>query len=435
MGPLKHFAARHRRLLAVLLAAVLAALLTHCLHNSSTWYTGNWDETSQELVFGRLLQMQLRQHAPGGFLGTYAEGGDTAENRYLFRDGAAAVAGDYKSYAHQTGLQGTLLGAVNRALLPFIAGGEAREVWLYALNSWLFYMVTLALCAAVWRAWGALPALAWLAAAVLAPWVQTGMKNLYWCLWLWWLPALAGVLLCIMTNKKGRTPGWCHALLFAAVLLRCLCGFEFISVYLILSEIPLVYCWAKALARGDGAGAKRWFCRMVPAGVAGVGGVAAALGVWLVQGRFYFGSWAASLANITEAAGSRMSVSDAAVQATTVPAVLHKYIISDATPLLQLGGVGVPLPALAGACLAALAVTAAVLAVRDRAALRRLLPAVCVWVLSFAAPVSWLVLSKAHADIHTHLIPILWHFGFVPVSCALLAWLLCTVLRALRREG
>lgn len=436
MGALKRFAGRHRRLcaaLAAVAAALLAALLTACLHNSSTWYTGNWDEPSQELVFGRMLQMQRGQHAPGGFMGTYAENEDTAVNRYLFRDDAAVAAGDYQSYAHQTGLQGWAAGAVNRALQPFVAGGEAREVWLYALNSWLFYMVTLGLCAAVGAAWGPLPALAWLAAAVFAPWLQTGMKNLYWCLWLWWLPALAGALLCVMTQKKGRTPGWCYAALFAAVLARCLCGFEFISVYLILSEIPLVYCWARCLVNGKGAG--RWVARMTGAGAAGLSGVAAALGVWLVQGRLYFGSWGQSLANIAQAAGSRMSVSDAAVRATTVPAVLYKYIVADQTPLLQFGGIGVTLQMLAGVCAAALVLTALGLARHHRAALRALFPAVCVWVLSFAAPVSWLVLSKAHADIHGHLIPILWHFGFVPASGALLALLACTVFRALRGKA
>ena len=38
-------------------------------------------------------------------------------------------------------------------------------------------------------------------------------------------------------------------------------------------------------------------------------------------------------------------------------------------------------------------------------------------VLSLAGPVSWMVLSKAHAAIHSHLVPMLWHFALVPVSC------------------
>ena len=47
----------------------------------------------------------------------------------------------------------------------------------------------------------------------------------------------------------------------------------------------------------------------------------------------------------------------------------------------------------------------------------KLAPLAMAWVLSLAAPVSWMVLSKAHAAIHTHLVPMLWHFALVPVSC------------------
>jgi len=55
-----------------------------------------------------------------------------------------------------------------------------------------------------------------------------------------------------------------------------------------------------------------------------------------------------------------------------------------------------------------------------------------VWVLSLAAPVSWMVLSKAHAYVHVHLVPMLWHFALVPVSCALLVWLVKTAITAVK---
>lgn len=57
-----------------------------------------------------------------------------------------------------------------------------------------------------------------------------------------------------------------------------------------------------------------------------------------------------------------------------------------------------------------------------------------VWVLSLAAPVSWMVLSKAHAYVHVHLVPMLWHFALVPVSCALLVWLVKTAITAVKNN-
>ena len=55
------------------------------------------------------------------------------------------------------------------------------------------------------------------------------MKDLYWCLWTWLLPALAGLLLCAVTQRRGKTPWWCYLLVLAACMVRCMCGFEFIS--------------------------------------------------------------------------------------------------------------------------------------------------------------------------------------------------------------
>ena len=103
------------------------------------------------------------------------------------------------------------------------------------------------------------------------------MKDLYWCLWTWLLPALAGLLLCAVTRRRGKTPWWCYLLVFAACMVRCMCGFEFISTFLILCEAPLVYCWA-------GGDRRAWLRRMICTGFAAVGGVAAALGAWFIQG-------------------------------------------------------------------------------------------------------------------------------------------------------
>ena len=141
---------------------------------------------------------------------------------------------------------------------------------------------------------------------------------------------------------------------------------------------------------------------MVRAGLSALGGVAAALLVWLCQGYAYYGSWGESLANILGAAGSRISISDGAVrQGVTIPGVLAQYFVADATPALRLGGWQIPLGPLLAAVLAlALATAALLLALRRRDLLRGLAPAACLWVLAVLAPASWLVLSKAHSDVH-----------------------------------
>ena len=433
--PRPRWAQRHGRLWAVCTALGLFActvVLALALQNGSTYATGSWDDYSQQLVFGRMLQMQQDQSAPGGFMGVYTQDWGDGQNRYWYRDNTPVDAADFQSYTHQSGLQGTVLGVLNKVYSVWQDDGAARETMLYTTNAVLFYFLTLALCLALRRAAGWLPALGWLAAALLAPGIQSGMKDLYWCLWIWLLPVLAGTALCAVTLRRGRTPAWAYLLVGTACLVRCMCGFEFVSTFLILAETPLAFCWAASLAGGQPG--RPWFFRMVRAGLSALGGVAAALLVWLCQGYAYYGSWGESLANILGAAGSRISISDGAVrQGVTIPGVLAKYLVVDATPALSLGGWQIPLGPLLAAVLAlALATAALLLALRRRDLLRGLAPAACLWVLAVLAPASWLVLSKAHSDVHSHLIPVLFQYSAVPASLALAGALAAAVLRAAR---
>lgn len=398
---------------------VLAVVLTVWRHNGSTYLTGFWDNGSQTLVFGRMLQMQQNQTSPGGFMGVYTQDWSDEQNRYWYRDNIPVSPQDFQAYTHQTGLQGWAFGVLNKVLSVFEDRGEAREIILYNINSMLFYAATLLVCLAVWRAWGPLSALAWLCAVVFAPWPQRGMKDLYWCLWTWLLPALAGLLLCAVTRRRGKTPWWCYLLVFAACMVRCMCGFEFITTFLILCEIPLCYAAAKAyFVRRDPHGALVWLGRTVGAGVSALGGVTAALALWFAQEWLCFGSAADAWQNMTRAVTDRVSLTDGAVRDVNMPQVLAQYFRESTEPLLQLGPVSVTAWQL---LLFALLVGAvSVVACLRRGTAAQLVPPCIVLGLGLAAPASWMVLSKAHAAIHTHLVPMLWHFAFVPISCMLL---------------
>lgn len=402
---------------ATLLAVLaLAALLTTVRHNASAYLTGVWDTGSQTLVYGRIHQMEQGQHAPGGFLGVYTDDWSDDTNRALFRDDTPTDAAAFHPYTHQSGLQGWLFGGVNRLLRHWLPDGLARETALYWLNSTLFYAAELLVALAVWEEFGPLAAAFGFASVLLAPWLQRGMKDLYWCLWTWLLPVLASLLLCRVAVRKGRTSGWCFGLVALAVLIRCMCGFEFVSTFLILCEIPLCCALMQSLCVDRNLpAARRWLGRTVGTGAAALGGMAAALGLWFWQEVQYFGTAAEAFASMTQAVTSRVSVSDNAVRAVTIPEVLYLYFVENKEPLLQFGPVTITLLPLLAAVLAEGTLCAVLLARRGQPA--KLAPLATAWVLSLAAPVSWMVLSKAHAAIHTHLVPMLWHFALVPVSC------------------
>ena len=410
---------------ATLLAVLaLAALLTTVRHNASAYLTGVWDTGSQTLVYGRIHQMEQGQHAPGGFLGVYTDDWSDDTNRALFRDDTPTDAAAFHPYTHQSGLQGWLFGGVNRLLRHWLPDGLARETALYWLNSTLFYAAELLVALAVWEEFGPLAAAFGFASVLLAPWLQRGMKDLYWCLWTWLLPLLAALWLCHCTRVRGKTPRGCWPLVAAACMVRCMCGFEFISTFLILCEAPLVYCWA-------GGDRRAWLRRMICTGFAAVGGVAAALGAWFIQGVIYFGSAAGSWQNLTGAVTSRVSLTDDMVSDVSVAQVLTRYFVEVDEPLLQFGPLTITLKPLIAVTLLGFALCLAVLALRKKPLAVLVGPAL-VWVLSLAAPVSWMVLSKAHAYVHVHLVPMLWHFALVPVSCALLVWLVKAAITAVK---
>ena len=412
-----------RALLAAALVLVLSLALTFAMHNQDTYQTGSWDETSQSLVFGRVLQIQNNQSAPGGFLGNYAvEGYDPQQDRYLFRDNAPVTPDEYVPYTHQSGLQGVVFGWLNKVFSFIDQGGEARERMLYTANSVLFYAASLVLAWAAARTFGPTAGLGWLAAVLTAPWVQRGMKNLYWCLWTWWLPALAGLLLWRLARRRGRVPRWGYALLFAAVFVRCLCGFEFVSDFLILGEAALFAAWVTALARREPA--QPWFFRMVWAGFASVGGFAAALVVWFVQNVLYFGDAGKALASILEAATRHSLGGDEGI-----PAIIAQYLTS-ADPVVQIGPLALPPLALIVVGAAALAL----MALAQRFGLRPAgsLPGLAaLWGLGLLAPLSWMVLAKMHCQIHTHLVPMLWNFALAPLTLTVVGALVWQVAHGL----
>ena len=120
-------------------------------------------------------------------------------------------------------------------------------------------------------------------------------------------------------------------------------------------------------------------------------------------------------------------------EGVTIPGVLYKYFVADATPALRLGSLSLSLGMLLALTLAAAVVVAAVLALlRRRQTLAGLAPMVLLWVLCVVAPASWLVLSKVHSDIHSHLIPVLFQYSAVPASLALLGVLVAALFRAVR---
>lgn len=122
-----------RYVAVVVLCAVVFTLVTNCWNNDQA---RKWQVDSEDLIWGRIIQMQLGEKDTG-FLGRY---GAAQKNGYLrdcFREGEIPQ-GEWNSYTHQSGLQGTLFGFVNLIFESFSLGGKIRWAALRFGNSVLY---------------------------------------------------------------------------------------------------------------------------------------------------------------------------------------------------------------------------------------------------------------------------------------------------------
>ncbi len=71
---------------------------------------------------------------------------------------------------------------------------------------------------------------------LLSPWVVAFARNLYWLEFLWFLPILLGLILSIKQDKKDIL----FPSMFAAVYIKCLCGYEYVTT-IIIAAISFIF--------------------------------------------------------------------------------------------------------------------------------------------------------------------------------------------------
>ncbi len=179
-----------------------------------------------------MLQMENHQSAPGGFMGVYTQDWSDGQNRTWFRENTPVNAEDFPGLHPPIRPAGLGIGLLNRAFRLVQPSGETRETWLYTVNCILFLRSRAAAgagCLAAGRPGGCVGLGV---AVVFAPWPQRGMKDLYWCLWdLAAAGAGVAAAFAALPCAKAARPAGAFGLVALEVLIRCMCGFEFVSTF------------------------------------------------------------------------------------------------------------------------------------------------------------------------------------------------------------
>lgn len=130
----------------------------------------------------------------------------------------------YEEYVSQYGLQGHIFSFLNLKLhIPISL--------LNLLCCILLSIVLILMCYIICKKYNLVLGIVFYLTFLLSPWVIAFARNLYWVEFTWFLPALFGLILSTnYSRKKVFVP-----LIFLAILIKCLCGYEYISSIMLMT--------------------------------------------------------------------------------------------------------------------------------------------------------------------------------------------------------
>ncbi len=239
--------------------------------------------------------------------------------------------------------------------------------------------------------------------STISPWTSAIARNLYWVPFTWVLPSVIALL--IYKVKHTFVAILLLVVLSTSVLIKSLCGYEFLSFVILLSITPLVY-----IIFTQAEGRKRVIRLVAFIVLFELIGFVIAL---CIHAECRSGSILEGLKAIWELDVKRRTFGEAELFNTVYSDSLNSSVFQVVWKYI---GFGPYLFLIALSCLAMF------LAYKKTHGLllRNIFILTALYLLP---PLSWYVLAKAHSYIHTHINFVLMDFGFVP--CLLFCICIC----------
>jgi hypothetical protein len=331
--------------------------------------------------------------------------------------------GTYSLYKSVSGFQAMLFGIMD-GVSPFSPAENLRNY--RALEALLFAITVSAFV--LWVLWelGLFPALFVVAAILLSQWMTLYGHNLFYFIWASFLPLPAmSLYLHREASLPSHTANWgLGVLTFTTILFKCMMnGYDFIVPALAMPIAPVVYY---GLARN-------WprrvlVRRLLYSGLAIAAAVALSLIILAVQLRISEGTFVGGLSSIFSTLGRRTYGNPQLYPgyADSLEAdpwsVLWTYIADDwAVERLGLSFLQV---ILIFAAVTALYLVLRRSALRDQADDPRAPGLIATAWLTILSPLSWFVIFKGQAYVHTHTNYLAWYMPFMLFGYAMAAYLI-----------
>ena len=339
---------------------------------------------------------------------TEANNGKIENLKFIDQTGTPLVSSRLYDYNAQFGLQGIVFLKSAPSNLSFEKYVSKSHKVCMAILAVILAMI----CYLLYAKYNLLLAACFYVTFLTSPWIINFSPNLYWVEFTWFIPMLIG-LWATTTDISWKYRFAVYATGLLAITIKCLCGYEYIST-IILGMVLFPLIEAYALWKKQEKETSYKFIRLT-IGLCFIGVVGFAIAMAMhgyVRGD---GDIAAGIQSIYQhdvlrrtwntdinSFGDKFAPSLSASLFT----VLGKYLTFRTTVVL-----GIP-----GKLFLCFALSPIVLKIYYWNIHKSVPYGAEVWALyvfSFLATVSWLVLAKSHSFVHTHMNYVLWYFGFV----------------------
>lgn len=332
--------------------------------------------------------------------------GDLSEVLFFNSDGEQYAKGEIEEYRSQFGLQGKVFRHIARRIgytdiisnlhLICVFSMAIVAVWI-VLMLYKKYDTCLASCFYI-TFW-------------LSPWVVNFARNLYWVEFTWFLPMAAGLFCSLkIENKVCRLVSYVVA--FLTILIKCLCGYEYISVIMMGMIAFLVTDFLTAWNQKDKKRQKKLFMAILIMGFAALVGFMTALCCHAFlrgEGNLWQGIHDIleqdALRRINGALWNEKLLGREKYKLLSIWEVCCQYFHFPTQIIVGVDGNLFPL----------LCILPLVIFLYDYRRGKGKMEWMILYVVFFLTSISWYILAKAHSEIHTHMNYVLWYFGYVQV--------------------
>lgn len=331
--------------------------------------------------------------------------GDLSDALFLDENQGRIENGELKPYTSQFGLQGKVF----KQMACYMDYKEAVSN-LHLLCAIATAVVFTLIVFLLFKKYNPILAGVFFVTFWLSPWIVNFAKNLYWVEFTWFIPMAVGLFCSWKINdKKCRIFSYAAAMI--AIAVKCLCGYEYISVVMMGLIAFLLVDFLSAIAKGDKTNAKLIFRVTFIIGMAALAGFMTAVCFHAVlKGD---GSMMEGIKNIFKQDVLRRTIGADYNEFNTPEYVLSfnasiweiccRYFHFSTEIIVGIHGNLFPLICLIPLCIFAYEY-------RKKALNHELL---FMYIVFFLTSLSWFCLAKSHSGAHFHMNYVLWYFGYV----------------------